>query len=136
MAPSWRLLPVTALVALAVPVTAPAHTGGLELSARLAGSAAYPNAAGRSTLERSSGKREIDVTVTHVARLAGQRLVVFVDGKRVGTLRVSAAGRAHRSWETNHGQFVPRASAGDRVTVRTTVGRLVVRGTYHPELED
>jgi hypothetical protein len=76
------------------------------------------------------------VTVTHIAKLAGKRVTVFVNFKKVGTMRVSSTGRAHREWDTERGQYVPYASAGDPIRVRTASGKLVAKGIYRRETDD
>lgn len=125
------------LAALGVGSAAPvAHAADVDLLARLAGSAAFPNATGHSEYERTATEREVEVTVTHIAKLAGKRVSVFVNGKKVGTMLVSSTGRAHREWDTEHGQFVPFASAGDPIKVRKADGTLVAKGTYRRDTDD
>jgi hypothetical protein len=125
---------VTAAVAIGVTgwsAATPANASVGELEARLHGSGAYPNASGVSQFEPDSRGREIEVTVRHVAALAGKRLTVIVGGHRLGKVKVRSTGVAHGEWESWEGKTVPSLSAGDRIRVRTPDGTLVVRGGYH-----
>lgn len=133
-----RRLGVTAvLLASGFAVAAPAaHAAEVDFFTRLAGSATFPNPSGHSEYDRSAGEREVEVTVTHIAKLAGKRVTVFVNFKKVGTMRVSSIGGAHREWDTDRGQYVPYASAGDPIKVRTASGKLVAKGIYRRETDD
>lgn len=124
---------------LVVPaVSAGAATGiDPEFNARLHGSTAFPNARGHSEYERSSTHREVEVSVNNLpGRLRGHRVTVYVNRKRVGTMRVNSAGHAGREWSTEHRQFVPWAGAGSPCRVRTASNRLIVSGTYVRESGD
>jgi hypothetical protein len=103
----------------------------VELHASLARSMGFPHAHGSSTFERNGSARDVDVTVSGIKGLAGHRVTVFVAGKKVGKMLVSAGGTAHRDFSTNDGQFVPHASAGSKVRVTTSGGALIASGTYH-----
>jgi hypothetical protein len=133
----WVVASIAAAVlglAVMVPVALAAE---VDLHAHLSGSTAFPRATGFSSYERGDGGREVEVTVRNVGRLTGTRVTFFVAGQRIGTVVVSSAGTAHINREAEHGQFVPFASAGDRVSVkRTSNGHLVARGTYFRERED
>jgi hypothetical protein len=129
---------VTALT-LVLPATgaAAATSSDPEFNARLHGSTAFPNTRGHSEYERTTHQREVEVTVNNApGRLRGHLVTVFVNRKRVGTMRVNSAGHAEREWNTVRGQFVPFAGSGDPVRVRTASGTLVVSGTYHRESGD
>ncbi|HZC52083.1 MAG TPA: hypothetical protein VE441_06260 [Mycobacterium sp.] len=69
-------------------------------------SKAFTNATGHSDYERGNG-REVEVTVRHIARLAGKRVTVYVNYKKVGTMPVNSSGVAHREWDTERGQIRP-----------------------------
>jgi hypothetical protein len=84
----------------------------------------------------TSTKREVEVTVSGIRRLAGRRVTVYVNGRKVGTMRVSSTGRAHRDWSTSHGQSVPSATAGSTVKIRTTGGTLIASGRYRLDTGD
>lgn len=107
----------------------------IDLDVRLSHSASFTHATGFSEYERIGSQREVDVTVNHISGLAGQRLKVYSNRHWVGTMLVRRTGYAHREWDTDHGQRVPFASAGDPVRVRTPSGRLVVSGVYHADRE-
>jgi hypothetical protein len=108
----------------------------VDLRTRLQGSATFTKATGFSEYDRSSHDREIEVTVRNIGGLAGRNVVVFVHGMKVGAVRVSSAGVAHREWDTERGQSVPVASAGDVVSIRTVGGTLVASGKYVHEAND
>jgi hypothetical protein len=74
----------------------------------LHGSARYPSAHGSSEYERDGVAREVEVTIRGISQLAGKRITVFVNRTRVGTMRVSPRGRAHKQWKTERGQAVPK----------------------------
>jgi hypothetical protein len=108
----------------------------IDLHSVLSHGKAFPNATGQSEYERGGGHREVEVTVRHIAKLAGKRVTVYVNYKKVGTMLVNQYGTAHREWDTNRGQYVPYASAGNPIRVRTATGTLVASGTYHREYGD
>ena len=96
----------------------------------------YPGAAGSSEYDQEHGTRELDVSLTGVSGLAGHSVTVFVSGRQVGTLPVSGSGRVHGKWDTEHGQHVPAAVAGNQVQIRTGGGAVVASGIYAPKHED
>ena len=102
----------------------------VDLHAALSHSKAFPRATGHSEYKRGFFGRDVEVTVRHIPSLAGTRVTVFVNLQRVGSMRVNSSGIAHREWDSDRGQFVPRASAGDPVRVRTATGTLVASGRY------
>ena len=126
----FPLATITLVGATGIAPATPANAVAVDLLTHLRGSSAYPIATGSSEYERDSYGREVDVTVRHVPDLVGTSLVVIVNRHRVGKLTVRKGGYAHREWDTERGQAVPSASAGDPVRVRTPDGALVVRGTY------
>lgn len=124
---------------LVVPATSAgaASASDPEFNARLHGSSAFPSTRGHSEYERTSTHREVEVTVNNApGRLRGHSVTVFVNGRRVGTMRVNSAGHAEREWSTSRGQFVPWAGAGSPCRVRTASGTLVVSGRYVRESGD
>jgi hypothetical protein len=132
-----RLPAALVVVALAAGPAALAQAAAeTDYSARLKPALQYPGARGHSEYDREGTKREVDVTVTGISRLAGHRVGVYVSGSKVGTVRVSSAGRAHREWSTDHGQAVPGATAGSTVRIRTGGGTLIAAGRYRPDTED
>ena len=74
--------------------------------------------------------------MTGISRLAGQRVTVYLNRHKIGTMRVSSRGRAHRDWSTSHHQSVPSAGAGSPVQVRTAGGKLIVSGKYKLDVGD
>lgn len=131
---SWGLGLVGACVfALGIPV---ANAAKLDLFTSLSGSSAYPRAIGNAEYERSATDRELKVTVRNVARLAGKQIVVSVNGRKVGMMLVTRAGRAHREWKSEHGQYVPVASVKSSLWVHTTAGRLIVSGRLRVDVAD
>ncbi|MGZ6697332.1 MAG: hypothetical protein ACXVFL_17045, partial [Solirubrobacteraceae bacterium] len=123
------VVPVAAVLATAMVMPAQAATE-TDYFTFLHASSHYPTAQGDSEFEREGTRREVEVTVTGIRRLAGQRVVVYVSGHRVGTMLVSSRGRAHRDWSTAHGQSVPSAGTGSRVQVRAAGGGLIASGKY------
>jgi hypothetical protein len=119
------------LAAGTVPAQAAAMRGR-ELQAALHGGHVYPRAGGRAAYESGDHGRELEVHVSHVARLAGRRLVVYVHGVRAGAMTFSRAGRAHM--DRHHG--VPACRSGQSVRVRTRSGTLVVSGTFRTRNHD
>lgn len=99
---------------------------GMELHAALRGSHAYPRASGTASYEYGHRGRELDVRVSHLTRLAGQRLIVYVHGAKAGTMTVSRTGYAHL--ELHRGVFA--CKAGQPVRVRTVSETLVASGTF------
>jgi hypothetical protein len=118
------------LVVTGVPTAATAATE-IDLHAALHHSAAYTTATAYSEDEQEGTAREVGVTLRHVLGLAGQRVSVFVNYKKVGTMVVSRFGNAHRAWETTDGQYVPMAAAGAPERVRTAGGTLIAAGRYY-----
>ena len=132
-----RLAVVPVVVALAAGMTAPAQAATeTDYSTHLKPASQYPGARGDSEYEREGGKREVEVTVTGIRGLAGRRVAVYISGRKIGTMRVSSTGRAHRDWSTSHGQSVPSASAGSTVKVRTSGGMLIASGRYRLDTDD
>lgn len=103
----------------------------VDLRAPLNGTLAHPKATGFSKYDRGGGQREVVVVVRNIPELARHRVVFFVAGEQIGSRRVTADGVASFQAETSHGQFVPFASAGDRVAVKTIDGTRVALGEYH-----
>lgn len=125
-----RQLMGLALVAAAVTAVSagPALASGSEVGAKLAPGKAFPAAKGYADYQRGQ-YRELDVKVANVASLAGQRLGVFLNGHRVGSMVVRTSGSAEFDVTTEYGQRVPRVHIGDRVGVRSH-GVRVARGMF------
>jgi hypothetical protein len=124
---------------LVVPATSAgaASASDPEFNARLHESPAFPNTRGHSEYGRTAAQREVEVTVNNApGRIRGHLVTVFVNGRRIGTMRVNSAGHAEREWSTSRGQFVPWAGAGSPCRVRTASGTLVISGRYVRESGD
>jgi predicted PilT family ATPase len=132
-----RLVGIIATAAIALAVAVPAAQAvEVDLHALLHGTAAFPNARGSSEYERGNGQRDVEVTVTGIRTLAGRQVTFFVAGTKIGTARVSSLGRVHIERDTEHGQSVPKASAGNGVSARTAGGTVIARGIYHRDVDD
>ena len=131
-----RLAVISVFTALATGgAAAQAGVGETDLDAHLSSGRHYPAAHGHSEYERAGARREADVTVSGIPGLEGRRVVVFISRTRVGTMRVSSTGRAHREWKTSRGQSVPFAATGSPVRVRTRGGTLIASGRYRLEVD-
>jgi hypothetical protein len=95
------------VAALAAVSAGPALASGTELGAKLAPSKAFPTAKGYADYQRGQ-YRELDVKVANLASLAGQRLGIFLNGHRVGSMVVRSSGSAEFDVTTESGQTVPR----------------------------
>jgi hypothetical protein len=121
----------------AIPAGAATARAEVDFHAALHGSTAFPNARGHSEYDRSSTKREVEVTVNNLpGRLRGHRVTVYVNRQKVGTMLVNSSGSASREWSTERGQFVPFAGSGSPCRVRTASNTLIVSGTYVREPGD
>ena len=118
-----------AAAAVAAVTAGPAFASGTELGAKLAPSNAFPSAMGYADYQRGQ-YRELDVKVAHLSGLAGQRVGIFLNGSRVGSMVVRSSGSAEFDVSTEYGQTVPRVHLGDRVAVRSH-GTRVARGAFH-----
>ena len=117
-------------VAAATAVTGgTALASGTELGAKLAPGKAFPTAKGYADYQRGQ-YRELDVKIAGAASLAGQRVGVFLNGHRVGSMVVRSSGSAEFDVTTEYGQKVPRVHLGDRIGVRSH-GVRVAGGTFH-----
>ena len=122
-------LAAAAVTAVTAVTAGPALASGTELGAKLAPGKAFPAAKGYADYQRGQ-YRELDVKVAHVAGLAGQRVGIFLNGNRIGSMVVRSSGSAEFDVSTEYGQTVPRVHLGDRVSVRSH-GTKVARGTFH-----
>lgn len=124
-------LGLLALALLAFTSAAAAAATHLDLSATLTAGSGYPGAHGTADYSGDRGSREADITLTGIRRLAGQRVVVYLAGKKLATLTVSRQGGVHRDWSTIHHQTVPLAGVGSTIRVRDAHGALIASGHYH-----
>lgn len=126
----WRTAVALLAALLALPV---AGAGALSTTSRqitLRPSTAYPTARGTAQYQRQPGQREIQLEVEHIRSLAGQRVVISVNGATLGTARVSSRGVAELDRNTERGQRVPTIHAGTTLKVQTSGGAMIVSGTF------
>ena len=127
----WIALVALAAVAFAaLPSGAQASGSGTELNAVLHGSAAFPGADGKARFRDRGGEQELEVEVEDAHALAGTTVRVFVNGKRVGNIRLNRFGNGQLNLNSDQGEAVPAVKAGTTVRVRTATGALVVSGSF------
>ena len=68
----------------------------LDLSATLTASRGYPGRSRHRRLQRRPRSREADINLTGTRRPTGQRVTIYLAGKKLGTVTVSRQGRMHR----------------------------------------
>ena len=132
-----RIVRVIAMLALAAMAFA-AFTGsasaaqrpGVELQTALHGSAMFPNADGKARFRDRGGEQELEVEVEDAHALAGTTVRVFVNGNRVGTIRLTRFGNGQLNLNRDQGETVPAVKTGTTVRVRTAAGALVVSGSF------
>lgn len=119
------------LMTLGLTLVAPdAQAVDAHLAARLHGSPRFAVVTARSNYERTSTHRAVEVRMSGATRLAGWKVVVYVNFTRVGTMLVSFTGHAQRVWDTDNGQSVPIARVGDPVRIRSLRRAFIASGTY------
>jgi hypothetical protein len=102
----------------------------VNLQIQLKGRHAYPRATGSSQYQAQPSQSEFQAEVEHVRSLAGNQLLVRVNGSTVGKMKVSRQGRAALTLSSELGQSVPTISVGAKVTVTTGTGTLIASGSY------
>lgn len=129
---SRALVALTLVAALAAALTpaAQAKGGGTRITARLAGTNAFPAVSGKATFSREGGRRELEVEVEHARALRGKRLTLFVAGRKIGTMVVGRLGNARLDRSTQRGQAVPKITAGTRLSIHTAAGTTVAKGRF------
>ncbi len=127
---SRALVALTLVAALATALTPAAQAQGTKITARLNGTTAFPAVSGKATLSREAGRRELEVEIEHARVLSGRRLVLFVAGRKVGTMVVGRLGNARLERSTQRGQTVPSIAAGTRLSVHTAAGAAVAKGRF------
>lgn len=127
-----RITIVLSAAALLLTVSAPTvlASGGSGTRIVLRAAKAFPAAKGHATFKAKPEERELQVEVEHIPRLAGKRVAFVVAGKKLGTAKVNAFGKARIERNSQRGQFVPSVSAGTAVRVRTAAGVLIVKGSF------
>jgi hypothetical protein len=126
------MLALLAALLLGTFVMAPAaHAkGGDATRIALRGSAQYPNAKGTAKYKAEGGEREFQVELENARSLAGKVLSIYVNGAKVGTMRVNNLGIGRFERNSDLGQSVPMIRAGSAVQIKTAAGGLVVSGSF------
>jgi hypothetical protein len=117
-------LVLVALVASAMLAPTVEAKGGTRIV--LKASPSFPGAKGKAKFQ-TEGQRELEIEVEHIRRLAGKRVSFFVNNTKVGTSRVNALGAARVD---RRGSSFPAVSAGTRIKVKTSGGKLIVSGRF------
>lgn len=116
------------MTALAPAQIALANSADLKIS--LKGSAQFPNAKGSAKYRNRDGEREFQVEVENVKKLAGKNLNVFVNGSKVGSMKINQLGVGRLVLNSTRGATVPQITSGSKVQVKTGQGVLVVSGKF------
>ena len=124
------LVALTLMAALAATLTPAAQAQGTKITAKLNGTTAFPAVSGKATFSREAGRRELEVEIEHARALRGKRLVLFVAGRKIGTMLVGQLGNARLDRSTQRGQAVPSITAGTRLSVHTAAGAAVAKGRF------
>ena len=91
---------------------------------------AYHRAHGSAQYQAQPGQREFQVEIEKLASLAGNSLLVQVNGANVGSMKVSKTGIAQLNRNSELGQHVPTITHGSTVTVKTKAGTVIASGTF------
>ena len=117
-----------ALVGLATAV--PTALAAVNWQITLQHTATFPKATGHAQYQSQPGQRELQIEAEHLKSLAGTRVVFYANGSKFGSATVTSLGIAQIDRNTEIGQAVPPITHGSAVTVRTTSGALILRGTF------
>jgi hypothetical protein len=115
----WKIFSLLLLSTLALAVVVPAALAAAAGVAALRPVKGYPGARGTAQYQAQSGQRELQVEVAHVRSLAGQPVVVYVGGAKIGEARVNSRGVVEFSRNTERRQRVPQVRPGTPVAVAT-----------------
>jgi hypothetical protein len=107
-----------------------AEAKGTVTQIELSGSAKYPKANGSAKYKVDGKDREFQVELEDAKQLSGKKVYVFVDGRKVGALKISALGTGRLKRSTERGQTVPNITNGSLVEIKTSSGALVVSGSF------
>jgi hypothetical protein len=118
---------VVAVLAVVIPAAALA---AIDWQITMHGSTAYPHANGSAQYQSQQGHREVQLEVQRVRSLAGKTVVFTAGGMTLGSQKVSAAGKADITRNTELGQKVPKVVHGSPVSVRTAGGQLITSGRF------
>jgi hypothetical protein len=97
---------------------------------RLTPGPAYRRAHGSAQYQAQPGQSEFQVEISRLAPLAGNSLLVRVNGANIGSMKVSKTGIAQLNRNSERGQRVPAIAHGSTVTVKTRAGAVVASGTF------
>lgn len=120
------MIPVVlfALVAMAIMAPTVQAKGGTRIV--LNPTSAFSGAKG-SAKYQAAGQRELEVELEHVRRLAGKRVLFFVNNTKIGSSRVSALGAARVG---KRGSTFPAIRAGTVIRVKSAAGKTIVSGRF------
>ena len=118
------LVALVAAAMIAPSVQAKGGKGGTRIV--LHPTSAFSGAKG-SAKSQVEGRRELEIEVEHVRRLAGKRVNFFVNSTKVGSARISGLGAAQVN---KRGSSFPAIKAGTRIKVKTTGGATIVAGRF------
>lgn len=85
---------------------------------------------GSSQYQSQLGQRELQIEIEHLRSLAGQSLLVQVNGVTVGSMTVSGKGIAQMTRNSERGQATPMVAHGSIVTVKTRAGIVLASGRF------
>jgi hypothetical protein len=91
---------------------------------------AFHRAHGSAQYQAQPGQSEFQVEISRLAPLAGNSLLVQVNGAKVGWMKVSKTGIAQLNRNSELGQHVPMIMHGSTVTVKTKKGTVIATGTF------
>lgn len=89
-----------------------------------------PRATGSAQYQAQPGQREFQVEVEHLRALAGRSLVVQVNARTLGQMKVSPTGIAQLTRNSEHGQAVPLVVHGSTVSVKTMAGAVIASARF------
>jgi hypothetical protein len=116
--------------AMATQSATAAATPTVDWQIALKHSTAFPNATGSAQYQSQPGQRELQIEVEHLAKLAGQYVSFYANGKKFGAGKVSALGTVQIDRNTELGQSVPSIVHGSTVAARTSTGVLIANGHF------
>jgi hypothetical protein len=131
----WKLIVmlslfIATLLASSFPMAQVAEAkGGSGIRIALKASAQYPSAKAKAKFKDAGAEKEFQVEIENVKALAGKRLAVIVDGKKVGTFVVNSLGVGRLNLNTIRGDMVPAIHAGSKVVIRLGL-KLVASGQF------
>lgn len=95
------------------------HGAELRLETALVGSPASPEANGRVRFEEKNGDRRFELRVENAEEFAGEKVQVFVDGKKAGSIMLDEDGRGRLRVRTDKGNNVPKVRTGSLIEVKS-----------------